>query len=121
MPLDMVGEHAQKDMSPHPVRGPMADRPDFQIDALQGSECPFDVREILVGLNCFCGIHMLGRHAGSDHIDAFEARLCLDLIEPSMPGGSTIPDRYDEVPGRLSFVDSGTDPQTHLRFVSEDG
>src|SRR5258708_14274549 len=103
MPLDMVGEHAQKDMSPHPVRGPMADRPDFQIDALQGSECPFDVREILVGLNCFCGIHMLGRHAGSVHIDAVEARLSLDLIEPSMPGEITIQDLDDEEFGYLSL------------------
>ena len=97
----MVGEHAQEDMSPHPVRGPMTDRPDFQIDALQGSECPFDVREIFVGLNCFCGVQMLGRHAGSDHIDAVEARLCLDLIEPSMPGEMTIADRNDEVLGHL--------------------
>jgi len=121
MPLDMVGEHAEEDMSPHPVRGPMPDRPDVQIDALQGSERPFDVREILVGLNRLCGVQMLGRHAGSDHIDAIQPRLCRDLIEPSMPREMTVADRDDEVFGHLSFVEDRADRQANLGSVTQGG
>src|SRR6202043_28981 len=114
MPLDMIGEHAEEDMSAHSVCGPMPDRPDFQIDALQGPERPFDAREVLVGLNRFCGVQMLDRHAGSDHIDAVEARLCLDLIEPSMPGEMTVADRDDEVLGHFFAVENRTDRQANL-------
>jgi len=42
MPLDVIGEHAQEDMSPHPRCGPMADRPDIEIDRLQTAEGTFD-------------------------------------------------------------------------------
>src|ERR1700730_2433097 len=114
MPLDMIGEHAEEDMSAHSVCGPMPDRPDFQIDALQGSERPFDAREVLVGFNRFCGAQMLGRHAGSDYVDAVEARLGLDLIEPSVPGKMAIADRDRKVLSHLSFVESRTDRQANL-------
>src|ERR1700738_2667851 len=62
---------------------------------------------------------MLGRHAGSDHIDAVEARLRLDLIEPSMPGEMTTADRNDEVLGHLSFVENRADRQTYFGSVTQ--
>ena len=108
-------------MGAHSVRGPMPDRPDVQINALQGAERPFDTREVLVGLNRFCGGHMIGRHAGSDYIDAVEAGLGFDLIEPPLPGEMTVADRDDEVLGHLSFVENRTDRQANLGGVMQAG
>ncbi|WP_245272713.1 hypothetical protein [Mesorhizobium sp. LNHC221B00] len=92
MPFDVIGEHAQKDMSAYAWRRPVADRPDFEIDGLQGSEGPLDTRQILIGLDRFCGVEMLGGHAGTDDVNAVEASLLLDLPDPSLPSEGAIAD-----------------------------
>jgi hypothetical protein len=42
MPLDVIGEHAQEDMSAHARRRPVSDRADLEIDGLQATEGPLD-------------------------------------------------------------------------------
>jgi hypothetical protein len=41
MPLDVIGEHAQTDVSPHARRRPMEDRSNVQIHGLDAANSPF--------------------------------------------------------------------------------
>src|SRR5271157_2222572 len=97
MPFDVIGEHAQEDVGAHSVLVPVTDRTDIEIDGLHAAEGAFDAGQILVGLNGFFGIEMLGRYAGSDDIDAVEARLVLNLLFPPLEGEMAVADIDREV------------------------
>jgi hypothetical protein len=104
MPFDMVGEHAQEDVGAHPLCGPVADRPDFEIDGFDRSEGAFDAGQIFVGLDRFASVEVLGRDAGPDDIDAVEAGLFLDPVAPALEGEMAVADIDGEVLGHFSAV-----------------
>src|SRR5215831_112975 len=60
MPFEIVSEQAQKDMGADPWRGPMKDRPDREIDALEAAKGPFDMGQALVGAHRAGGVELLG-------------------------------------------------------------
>ena len=41
--FDVVGQHAQQNMSAHPRRGPMEDRADLEIDSFHRAEGALDI------------------------------------------------------------------------------
>jgi len=41
MPLDIKGQHAKQDMTANTISEPVMNRPDLQIDTLQGAKRPF--------------------------------------------------------------------------------
>jgi hypothetical protein len=67
VPLDVVGEHAQKDVGPHPILQSMVDRADLQIDRFQGAKRPLHLGEPLVAAHHFGGVHPLrGKRRAND-------------------------------------------------------
>jgi len=100
----MVGEHAQEDVGVHALCLPMVDRPDFEIDGLDRSEGTFDAGQILVDLDRLVSVEMLGRDAGPDDIDAVEAALFVDPVDPALEGEMAVADINGEVLGHFSRV-----------------
>ena len=115
MPLNMIGEHAEEDVGPYTVGGPMADGTDIEVDGLEASEGAFDPREILVGLNGFFGIKLRGRHGRADHIDAVETGLLLDLSSASLDAEMAVVDLDGEVLADLVAVDDRADGHADRR------
>ena len=81
----------------------VADRPDFEIGALERAEGALDPGQILIGLDRFRSVEMLGRHAGADDIDAIEAGLFLDPVGPALEGEMAVIDFDSEVLGHFPF------------------
>ena len=80
MPFDVIGEHAQKDVSAYARCGPMEDRPDLQIDGLDTANSTFDLGEAFIGPDRGAIVEGRDWEVGADHIDAVEARLGVDCI-----------------------------------------
>ena len=43
MPFEIIGQHAEEDVRPHPVRQPVMDGPDLQIDGFDAAKGPLDI------------------------------------------------------------------------------
>jgi len=56
VPLDVVSQHARKDVCPYSVGQPMVDRLNFQVDRFEAAECSLDGAQALV-----VGDRLLGR------------------------------------------------------------
>src|SRR3954449_7496289 len=93
MPFDMIGEHAQEDVSAYPFSRPVTDRSDLEIDGLQAAEGACDPREVLVGLHRLVGVEMLCRHAGADDIDPIKAGLFGDALGTALEREMAVADR----------------------------
>jgi hypothetical protein len=62
VPLDVIGEHAEKDMRLHPAGEAIVDGADLEVDGLERAEGALDVGEALVGEDCRTGIEIPFRH-----------------------------------------------------------
>lgn len=78
VPGDVIGEHAEKDMRPHPAGEAMVHGADLEVDRLERAEGALDPGEALVGEDCRAGIEILRRHRGAQDIEAVERRLTGD-------------------------------------------
>jgi hypothetical protein len=67
MPLDVIGEHAQRDVSTHARRRPMEDRSNVQTDGLDAANSPFHLGETLVGPHGGAVVDGRGFKVGADH------------------------------------------------------
>jgi hypothetical protein len=43
MPFEIIGQHAEEDVRPHPVRQPVMDGPDLQIDGFDAAKGSLDI------------------------------------------------------------------------------
>jgi hypothetical protein len=43
VPLEIIGQHAQEHVRPHPALQPVIDRPDIQIDSFDATERTLDL------------------------------------------------------------------------------
>ncbi len=74
VPFDVVGEHAQEDMSADAVGGIVVDGPDLEVDGLQAAEGALDRAQALVGADGFRGVERTGGQAGADDVQAVQGR-----------------------------------------------
>ena len=80
VPLDVVSEHAQKDMRAHASFPTMADGPHFEIERLQGAERPLDLAQALVAEHRVRSAQARGGDTGADHVQAIERCFGGDLV-----------------------------------------
>src|SRR5262245_5226150 len=114
MPLDVVSEHAEEDMSPYSIRQPMVDRPDLEIDRLQAPKRSLDLREILVGSHRgFSGKSRSG-HRRANHVQAVKRGFLGDLLFVTVIGEAPLFDLEDEVLADLVVVDHLADAKPDL-------
>src|SRR5665647_2763004 len=62
-------------MGPDPVLGPVVDRAQVQVDALDGAEVAFDAGQTLVGGHHLARVHLLGADGGADDVQPVQGRL----------------------------------------------
>ena len=79
VPLDVVGEHAQEDVRPHPVGAAVVDRPHLQVDRLERPKGALDLRQVLVGAHGLRGVELFGLDVGTHDIEAV-ARVVEDVL-----------------------------------------
>ena len=75
VPLDVVGEHAQKDVGSHSVGQAMVDGPHLEVDALVAAEGALDAAEALVGPDRLRRREVGLGHVGADDVEAVEGGL----------------------------------------------
>lgn len=119
VPFDIVGQHAQEDMSLHAIGQAMVDGADFEIDALQAPERPLHLAQALVGAHGLVGREDLFGHTGSDHVDAVESRLLGDGSEVSLVDEALLLDGDHEMLGHLELADDFAHPQTDFLLALE--
>jgi hypothetical protein len=80
MPLDVIGEHAQRDVSAHARRRPLEDRSNLQIDDLDAPNNAFHLGETLAARTVALSSAIGNLKVGADHVGAVEASLGVDRI-----------------------------------------
>ena len=109
VPLDVVGEHAQEDVRPHPVGAAVVDRAYLQVDGLEGPKGALDLRQVLVGAHGLCGIEVFGLDVGTDDVEPVELLLVSDPGFVALEREGLVGDGGDEVLGDLVVVDDLAD------------
>ncbi|EXI77322.1 MAG: hypothetical protein AW12_03119 [Candidatus Accumulibacter sp. BA-94] len=74
MPFNVIGEHAQEDLRPHPLGAVVEDGSPLQIDHLDRTEGALDLRQAFVSGDRGIGRQLVGREAGANHIQPIERR-----------------------------------------------
>ncbi len=108
VPLDVVGEHAQEDVSSDVVLGAVVNGPHQQVHALQAAEGSFDEGQALVLAHGVCGRELRLRLAGADDVDPVQRALARDGLLASSPGEDTILDGELEVLAHLVAAEDAT-------------
>ena len=85
VPLDVLGEQAQEEMSAHPPVEPVVDGPHEQVVALERAERPLGLLQLLVAPHGVLGGQRVGRLAGPHHPQAVVACLLGDLVVEPPP------------------------------------
>ena len=80
VPLDVVGEHAQQDVRPHPVGAAVVDQAHLQVDGLEGPKGALDLRQVLVGAHRLRGIELFGLDVGTNDVEPVELLFVGDLV-----------------------------------------
>ena len=101
MPLHVVGEHAQQDVSPHALFPAMVDGADLEIHGLETAEGALDRGQSLVGAHCILGVYALALQIGADHVDPVQRRLGLDAGLVAAVAEALLGDFDREVLGHL--------------------
>jgi len=109
VPLDVVGEQAEKDVGPDPRLGPVVDRADLQVDRLEAPEGALDPGQELVRADDVGAREALRRDRCTEDVEPVEG--CL-LDDRGLVAGDRQPivgDRDLEVLGDLVAVDDLAD------------
>jgi len=80
MPLDIVGQHAQKHVGSDSAVQAMVNRTNIEVHWLEAAERSFHDRQPFVRTNGLFCIHGLLASTGSDHIDAVQGGLRGNLV-----------------------------------------
>ena len=56
MPLDVIGEHAEKDVGTDPIDQVMVDGADLEVNGLVAAKRPLDVAEVFLGTHRLLGV-----------------------------------------------------------------
>ncbi len=70
--LDVVGEHAEGDVRPHPLLEAVVDRPDLELGRLHRPEGPPGLGELLVGADDRRSRELFAAQARAQDVDAVE-------------------------------------------------
>ncbi len=79
MPLDVIGEHAKKDVGTDPIGQVMVDGADLEVDGLVAAKRLLDVAEVFAGTHRLLGVDLCLSHAGADDVDPIEGGLLGDF------------------------------------------
>src|SRR5665647_1427224 len=101
-------------MGPDPVLGPVVDRAQVQVDALDGAEVAFDAGQTLVGGDNLGRVHLLGADGGADDVQPVHGRLGSDLVLVAGEGERVFGDGQGVVLGHLVPADDFADPDPDL-------
>jgi hypothetical protein len=112
--MDVIGEHAEKDVRPYPAGQPMVDGADVEVDRLERAEGALDVGEALVGEDRCAGIERLGRRRGAQDVEAVERRLAGDRRVVADEAERFLGDGQPEVLGDLTPSQHGARFQRDL-------
>ena len=106
VPLDVVGEHAQKDVRAHMGLGAVADGAYVQIvDALHAAEGLLDVPEAFVGAHGVLGAQRALGFAGAYDVEAVEVGLALDGLRVAFEAQKVVFDRESSESDRSGTPD----------------
>src|SRR5674476_714925 len=106
-------------MGPDPVLGPVVDRAQVQVDALDGAEVAFDAGQTLVGGDNLARVHLLGADGGGDDVQPVQGRLGSDLVLVTGEGERGLGDVQDVVLGHLVPADDLADPNPDLAGIGQ--
>jgi hypothetical protein len=109
MPLDIIRQHAQEQVSANPGLQAVVDGTDTQVQALECTEGLFDVAQLFVrphGIFCVQGVGRLGR---ADDIDSIERLLAGDGVCLARPEQMVVRDFQSKMLGDLVAVDTSAD------------
>ena len=79
MPLDVIGEHAEKDMGTDPIDQVMIDGADLEVDGLVAAKRLLDVAEVFVGTHRLLGVERCLLYIRADDVDPIEGGLLGDF------------------------------------------
>ena len=97
LPLDVVGQKAQKQMGAHARIDPMMNRPHAQVQPLEATEGLLHLRQALVSADAISRRKGFGTLTRADHVDAVELFLALDRRFVARPIESAVGDLQPEV------------------------
>ena len=104
MPMDVIGQQAQEQMSPYPRLHPMTDGTDVQVDGLQRTEGPLHPGQVLVAAHHGGCWQTIGRFAGPQHVEPVQLRLPDDGFRAPLIVEGPVCDLGPEVFGHLEAV-----------------
>src|SRR5437764_6528219 len=114
VPLYVVGQHTEKDVSPHPRFQMMKDGPHLQVDGFEGPESAFHMTRQLITTHGVLRAQALRPKAGSDHIDSIQGSFGCNLLRQQVEGKATIADFKLKVFGYTVLVRYPAHPQTNF-------
>src|SRR5208283_2999206 len=114
MPLQVVGQGAEKDVTSDSIIGLVIDGPYFELHGLETAEGLLDQAQLFVGGDYFARSHLLFGHFTTDNVTAIEELFGHDLVLVKAPGEPSI----DHIPAD-EFAHLGTlqHPLTRLGFA----
>src|SRR4051812_26064324 len=101
VPLDVVGEHAQEDVGADAIFAPVVDRPDLEVDGLEGAEGAFHAGQRLVVADRIVGGHVTLFDTGANDVETIERGFLGDLVVAQREVEAGLADRQLEVLGDL--------------------
>ena len=104
MPLDVIGQHAEKDVRPHVIFRVVIDRPHADLDPLQTAKRALDLREALILPHGIRRCQPIRGFTGADDIDPIELRFSLNGGFVSRPAETALSNRDREVLSHLVAI-----------------
>jgi hypothetical protein len=88
MPFDVVGQHAEEQVSGYPVDQPVMNGANLEIHGLEAPEGALDLAQELVGPDRLWGGEPIAREAGADDVEAVKSGFFPDavLVDPILEG-----------------------------------
>src|SRR5271157_1394407 len=85
MPLQVVGQRAEKDVTSDSIIGLVVDGPYFELHGLETAEGLHDQAQLFVGGDYFARSHLLFGHFTTDNVTAIEEFFGHDLVLVKVP------------------------------------
>ncbi len=111
MPLDIIGKHADEQVTADPILQSMVNRTNPQMGGLERPEGPFHGTQRLVSANTVLGTHLLLGERGPDHVDAVQLLFLENGGRVALKREGLIGDVEEEVFLHLVAIDAVANPQ----------
>jgi hypothetical protein len=119
VPLDIVGQHAEKNVRTHPLGEAVADRADVEIHCFEAAKGPLDCRQTLLGVHRAGGTEQVEGDAGAEHVEAIEGGFGHNTGGVAGIEQRFVGDLKAEVLAHLEAVEDLAHPEGNLRLAGE--